>query len=451
MTAVAALAALAPEVTAAQDAAVPTAPLVLDLDNDGIEFLDPDNFGVFFDMDADGFAEMTGWIGPDDGFLLLDSNGNGAVDGLGELLGRGVPWTILGLYEELQRGRLATGFKMLRSWDGNQDGRIDQADAIFAQLRVWRDLDGDGVSRTEELQTLAQAGVAALLTPSTEGVLSFGRNVVCDNGFYSLADGSQRSLASVRLDYNAQFTKFLGPTVESPETADLPNLVGYGDAKGLRAAMSEDPELLRLVSELTALRIGDAQNLEVQVEQILYRWYRADDVSPSSRGRYIDARHLTALERMQGTPWRSEIGSPEPGAAEAAEINAEWGNYVAYRMVRLLAQIPLGERLIPGVRYEALAFVVLPKGATLDGMLANMRQQAPAGEKAKIRYWRGMAQLLYAMFPEFKKDLPADRQETFEDEFTATIDAVLVGEGVPYGYEQLRHAMFNRSGTLVIQ
>jgi hypothetical protein len=154
---------------------------------------------------------------------------------------------------------------------------------------------------------------------------------------------------------------------------------------------------------------------------------------------------------MQGTPWRSEIGSPEPGAAEAAEINAEWGNYVAYRMVRLLAQIPLGERLIPGVRYEALAFVVLPKGATLDGMLANMRQQAPAGEKAKIRYWRGMAQLLYAMFPEFKKDLPADRQETFEDEFTATIDAVLVGEGVPYGYEQLRHAMFNRSGTLVIQ
>lgn len=50
-------------------------PLVLDLDNDGIETIaasveDP----VLFDIDADGVKNGTGWIKPDDGFLVLDRN-----------------------------------------------------------------------------------------------------------------------------------------------------------------------------------------------------------------------------------------------------------------------------------------------------------------------------------------------------------------------------------------
>jgi hypothetical protein len=288
-----------------------------------------------------------------------------------------------------------------------------------------------------------------LITESTPGVLEFGRNVVCDSGFFVRADGSKGSLGSVRLDFNAQFTKFLGPETVDPKTEGLPQLIGYGDAKWLAAAMSEDPELFRLVTELTKLGVGDASNLELRVEEILLRWYGADGIDSLSRGRHIDARRLTALERMQGTPWRSESGSPKPNASEGAALNAEWRNQVAYKMIRLLAQIPLGETLIPGVEYQALAFIVLPKDASLEATLANFRKQAPGGPNAKQRYWRVMAQLLYAMLPQFKEAAPKERQDQFETEFAAMIDATLAAEGVAHGYEQLRGATINGSGNPV--
>jgi hypothetical protein len=55
-------------------------PLVLDLDGDGIETIDFDDADtrVYFDDDGDFFRERTGWLGPDDGFVALDLNGNGA-------------------------------------------------------------------------------------------------------------------------------------------------------------------------------------------------------------------------------------------------------------------------------------------------------------------------------------------------------------------------------------
>jgi hypothetical protein len=50
----------------------------------------------------------------------------------------------------------------LRLLDGNHDGKVDAADAGFADLRIWRDLNGDGRSQAGELQSLAQADIASL-------------------------------------------------------------------------------------------------------------------------------------------------------------------------------------------------------------------------------------------------------------------------------------------------
>jgi len=54
----------------------PQDPLVIDLDGDGIELKSLQDSNVRFDLDGDGFAERTGWVGPDDGLLAVDSNGN---------------------------------------------------------------------------------------------------------------------------------------------------------------------------------------------------------------------------------------------------------------------------------------------------------------------------------------------------------------------------------------
>ena len=59
---------------------VPVSPLVLDLDGDGYELSALASSNLRFDLDANGFAERTGWVHPDDGFLTLDRNGNGTID-----------------------------------------------------------------------------------------------------------------------------------------------------------------------------------------------------------------------------------------------------------------------------------------------------------------------------------------------------------------------------------
>ena len=61
-------------------------PLVLDLDGDGIETLGTQAV-TYFDHDANGFAELTGWVKGDDGFLALDRNGDGRINDGSELFG----------------------------------------------------------------------------------------------------------------------------------------------------------------------------------------------------------------------------------------------------------------------------------------------------------------------------------------------------------------------------
>ena len=113
-----------------------SSPLVLDLDGDGIE-ITPLSGAITFDHDADGIRTGTAWVGADDGLLVHDIDGNGVIDSGRELLGDNTL---------LADGRKATdGYAALGALDTNADGVIDTQDAGFASLRVWRDLDQDGV------------------------------------------------------------------------------------------------------------------------------------------------------------------------------------------------------------------------------------------------------------------------------------------------------------------
>jgi len=120
-------------------------PLTLDLDGDGIELSPLGTAGqtgastVFFDFDGDGFRERTGWVKVDDGMLAIDLNGNGLIDNGGELFG--------------QPAR--DGYEVLETYDTFADGVIDAKVATFARLRIWRDLDPDGVTDTGEQGHLA--------------------------------------------------------------------------------------------------------------------------------------------------------------------------------------------------------------------------------------------------------------------------------------------------------
>jgi hypothetical protein len=167
--------------TAARGWTAPRDPLVLDLDGDGIETVGIDPLApILFDHDADGVKTGTGWIKSDDGLLVIDVNGNGTIDSGRELFGDNSL-----LYTALDGPVYAAdGYAALRAQDSNSDGVVNSLDANFNQLRVWRDLNQDGISQAGELQTLSQAGIASI------GVTGTATNTNLGNGNTQVASGS---------------------------------------------------------------------------------------------------------------------------------------------------------------------------------------------------------------------------------------------------------------------
>ncbi|NQZ32234.1 MAG: Ig-like domain-containing protein [Oceanospirillaceae bacterium] len=127
-----------------------SSPLILDLDGDGVETLSIDE-NVKFDINADGKKEITGWVAPDDALLVRDINQDGIINNTTELFGE---------HTHKSDGTIAEdGFDALRDLDSNNDGKISAEDEEFSSLKIWQDINSDGISQASELKSLAEAGV----------------------------------------------------------------------------------------------------------------------------------------------------------------------------------------------------------------------------------------------------------------------------------------------------
>lgn len=120
----------------AGDAVRKVDPLVLNFEGNAVELTDAQ---FAFDLDQDGQQESISFVGSGSGILVLDRNRDGIVNDGGELFG---PST-------------GNGFSELASFDEDQNGWIDENDAVYRDLSVW--------TRTE-------AGEDALVTFQTKQI-----------------------------------------------------------------------------------------------------------------------------------------------------------------------------------------------------------------------------------------------------------------------------------------
>ena len=147
-------------------------PIAIDLDGDGVELIASKT--AAFDLDDDGFLEQTAWIGKDDGFLVIDLAANGtrgASDGkiaqTKELAFS--DWTSA---TDTDMQALAT-LEKNAAW-GNGNGKLTAADAVWSELRIWRDADSDAVVDAGELRSLASWGITEVRLTYSDGS-AFGK------------------------------------------------------------------------------------------------------------------------------------------------------------------------------------------------------------------------------------------------------------------------------------
>ena len=157
-------------------------------------------------------------------------------------------------------GQFATdGFDALKDLDANQDGKVDAGDSVFANLRIWRDLNQDGISQANELTTLTAnsitgIGVNALAVRTDLGngnVQTAAGSFTRSNGTTGATGETNGAAANLDLLVNTFYRTFTTQITLTDQAKALPTLRGSGRVRDLNEAISLSTDLGNWVQTYT--------------------------------------------------------------------------------------------------------------------------------------------------------------------------------------------------------
>lgn len=389
-------------------------PLVLDLDGDGAELTEIGNPEVFFDFEGNSIQQMTGWIDPDDGILVRDLDNNGRIETTSELFGNAT----------------TDAFTDLATQDSNADGVINQADAIWRDLRVWRDLNQDGVTDDGELISATDAGVLSVSLDRESVRQERAGNQVVAEGTYTTNTGEEREAIAVFLETSSTQTRAVLPDgfQFDPAVFKLPDIAGTGELFNLHVAMSMDPELLAEAQAFAAAAPSmSGAGIRDGIESLLSSW------SGNSRSDYAtDGDFDLAISQ-------AVLGNGAPIAQLPTVQTAVYESIVDAMVFNFLSQLGLLAVANAQTPEESSAALEHPffglssisidnESASFEGSLAsalNMASSILTGEDRNLAIDQ-----IEKIFPSLHAFQAAEFNETYErvgdeSEFEANVWAIL--------------------------
>ncbi|SUX09577.1 Ig family protein [Campylobacter sputorum subsp. bubulus] len=206
-------------------------PLILDLDNDGIETTTLDN-GVYFDHNSDNISFKTSWVGNDDALLVVDKNLNNQIDDGNELFGN---------FTKLNNtnNHAINGFHALKEYDTNKDNIIDINDKEFKTLKLWQDKNSNALVDDNELFSLEEKGIKSInLNHKISNEIINTDNTKELTSTFTKFDGTTGEIADINLKVNKVDSIYKKDTILDEKYINLPYIKGYGFLRDLNKAAS---------------------------------------------------------------------------------------------------------------------------------------------------------------------------------------------------------------------
>ncbi|CAK6694537.1 hypothetical protein OGCDGJMD_01654 [Cyanobium usitatum str. Tous] len=157
-------------------------PIAIDLGGDGVSYLSLEQ--AVFNQSALGLFNVS-WVGPEDGLLAYDYNGDGLITEAKEY--------VFALWGD--RSDVATDMEALAAYfdadaNGVKDGVLDASDTAWSYFGVWQDLNVDGVQDEGEFAYMADWGIT-----------SIGLSYNADSTTYAAADGDVLVYGQMEVTY----------------------------------------------------------------------------------------------------------------------------------------------------------------------------------------------------------------------------------------------------------
>lgn len=167
----------------------PAGPVVLDLNQDGhLALTDLAHSNVYFDYGNDGTANRTGWVGSEDGFLIIDLGRDRQVTQSKEFV-----------FTEWNADARTDLQAVALTFDDNHDGKLDASDSRFGEFAIWQDLNQNGKSDQGEVKSLAEWGITSLNLQSDGFTVDADGNIVYGTSLFTKMDGSTGIAGDVSL------------------------------------------------------------------------------------------------------------------------------------------------------------------------------------------------------------------------------------------------------------